>query len=455
MGEVQEESEGIDLANHTSKLKARHMTRMISLRSENVKRLKTVFIEFNPTGTTMIGGRNKQGKSSALDSIAMAFGGKKLCPAQPIRDGADTASIEVDLGEVLVTRRFWRRGDHDYKSEVEIKCKEGYLAPEPQRMLNDLWGNRAFDPLAFQRMKPEEQLESLREIVGLDFTALDEEHASKYATRTAVNREVKSLKSQHDALPRFDGAPAKEISVAELMEELRKRDATNRANTEQREILTKRTEIKVRAAELVEELRQKLEQATKQLDTFTKAAESQAAAVAELVDADSDEIRTQIENSEKTNRKVRGNAQREAVGQSLKKKQEEADKITARLTEIELEKERQLKAAKFPVPGLGFSSAGITFGGLPFEQSSQAEQLRVSVAMGIAQNPKLKVMLINNGALMDDDELSLVNEMAEEAGAQVILEYALRNDKDPAASMCKVVIEDGAVKETPELAAAS
>ena len=52
--------------------------KIIKLETENVKRIKTACIE--PDGSmVVIGGRNGQGKSSALDSIAYAIGGKALC----------------------------------------------------------------------------------------------------------------------------------------------------------------------------------------------------------------------------------------------------------------------------------------------------------------------------------------------------------------------------------------
>ncbi len=56
--------------------------RILRLQSENIKRLSAV--DITPDGSTVIiGGRNAQGKSSVLDSIAYALGGAKLLPAKP------------------------------------------------------------------------------------------------------------------------------------------------------------------------------------------------------------------------------------------------------------------------------------------------------------------------------------------------------------------------------------
>ena len=45
---------------------------------ENVKRVKAVKIEPTANGLTVIGGRNAQGKTSVLDSIAWALGGDRF-----------------------------------------------------------------------------------------------------------------------------------------------------------------------------------------------------------------------------------------------------------------------------------------------------------------------------------------------------------------------------------------
>ncbi len=93
-----------------------------------------------------------------------------------------------------------------------------------------------------------------------------------------------------------------------------------------------------------------------------------------------------------------------------------------------------------PVPGLGFSETEVTLNGIPLSQSSSAEQLRVGLAIAIAANPNMKVMLIRDGSLLDEDSLRLVEESAKAAGAQVWIERV-------SSTGCTVVIEDGQVKE--------
>jgi len=103
-----------------------------------------------------------------------------------------------------------------------------------------------------------------------------------------------------------------------------------------------------------------------------------------------------------------------------------------------------LSEAKFPVAGLSFDESGVTFNGLPFAQSSGAEQLRASVAIAMAMNPKLKVLLCRDGSLLDDDSLALLSQIVEDNGYQLWLERV------GTGAECSVIIEDGAVKEVRE-----
>ena len=59
-----------------------------SLEIENVKRVRAVKIVPTQNGLTVLGGRNKQGKTSVLNSIAWALGGNRFKPSNPQREGS-------------------------------------------------------------------------------------------------------------------------------------------------------------------------------------------------------------------------------------------------------------------------------------------------------------------------------------------------------------------------------
>ncbi len=103
-------------------------------------------------------------------------------------------------------------------------------------------------------------------------------------------------------------------------------------------------------------------------------------------------------------------------------------------------KAKAISAAKMPVPGLEFGEGEILLNGLPFDQGSDAERLRTSIAIAMAANPKLRVIRVRDGSLLDDDAMKLLGEMAETSDMQVWVEVIQTG------SEVAVVMEDGMVK---------
>ena len=54
--------------------------------------------------------------------------------------------------------------------------------------------------------------------------------------------------------------------------------------------------------------------------------------------------------------------------------------------------------------------------------ASSAEKLKASVAVGLLLNPKLRVLTIREGALLDDESMETLNESAIENNAQILVE---------------------------------
>jgi hypothetical protein len=153
-------------------------------------------------------------------------------------------------------------------------------------------------------------------------------------------------------------------------------------------------------------------------------------------------LRTRLAEVEATNAKVRANATRTAAQGEVTVLHGEVAVQHKAIADAEEEKANALKAAQFPVPGLGLSDDGVTFGGFPFGQAASSEQLRVSVAIGLALNPTLKVLLIRNGNMLDEESLAAVAKQAEEASAQLWVEWVGTD-----ASEVSVMIENGEVRK--------
>lgn len=423
------------------------MSKIVSLQAENIKRLKAVKIQ--PNGSmVVIGGENGAGKSSVLDSIMYALAGGKSIPSKPLRKGAKQGKITLDLGEtahgrLIVERTFTEKG-----SSLTIKSADGYEAPSPQAILDSVCGKLAFDPLEFSRQKAKEQLAMLRDLVGIDFTGLDDERASAFQTRTSVNREVKQLEGELAGLAFHEDAPEAETSVATIGEELQKATDHNAENQAARSkhdaIVDGLASLKTQLGDLLDELAElqaKIDSTNARIAKGETALAESKKAVQALADIDTAPIREKMRTVEGLNGKVRDNAKRAEVETKLTAARGRSHALTERLEAIDAEKSAELSAAKFPIDGLGFTDDGITFSGLPFEQASSAERIRVSAAMGLAMNPDLRVMLIRDGSLLGTEAMAMLGELAEERDAQIWVERVSDGAE------VSVVIEDGSVKE--------
>ncbi len=404
------------------------------LTAENIKRIKAV--DITPDGNlVVIGGRNAQGKTSVLDSITYALAGALSHPDQPIRDGQDKAKIVCELDDLIVTRTFTPKG-----GSLIVSNKEGAKYASPQAMLDELTGKLTFDPLAFSRMPPKEQVNTLKSLVGLDFSELDERRQELYDERTLVNREVSKQQANVGAMPEFPDAPDDEVSISELMKELAIRESHNRFNEAKRvEMVHADTRVLNQSCK-VAKLEQELKEAKVALAGEQAKLRVLQAEVEPLKGADEQEIRNQIEGADMINRKVRSNRVRAQRKQGLESKQQETADLSAEIQTIDDDKITSLSDAKFPIAGLSFNSSTVLFNGLPFNQASSAEQLRVSVAMGLAINPDIKVLLIRDGSLLDEDNLAIIAKMVTEADAQIWIERV--GDDDEMA----IIIEDGTIR---------
>jgi hypothetical protein len=176
----------------------------------------------------------------------------------------------------------------------------------------------------------------------------------------------------------------------------------------------------------------------KQIREFMPKLEAARAAVPEV-----SAIQQRIAEIQDTNEKVKANKARKAVEMQVLNLESAVNRETKLVEDAVTAKTKLVQEAKFPVEGLGFSEDIVTFNGIPLQQASTAEQLRVSVAIGLALNPKLKVLLIRGGNALDDESMKLIAKMAEEAGAQVWMEWVTRHAGDNEG--ISVMIEDGHV----------
>jgi predicted ATP-dependent endonuclease of OLD family len=390
---------------------------ILSLDIQNVLRLEALFIKADGKNV-VLSGKNGAGKSSVLRAIEIALGGKEFMPEKPVHEGHKKGKVTVDLGDFVVTRTITEEGG----GTLTVTSKDGAKYPSPQSVLDGLLGSLTFDPLAFSRMKPKEQAETLKKLVGLDFTALDAQRTQLYDDRTVAGRDLAAAKVKVANKAIDKTVPGKEVSVSDLMAKLTEAQGINAKENQRDKTLVEIRNRRSNLATEITELEEQLQDARQRLEADDKfiTDEEQHRAATPLLDTT--ELTEQIASADSINAKIRENQLLVSDQQQLDLIQEEQDSRTEQIDTIDKKKQAMLAGANFPLTGLAFTDAGVTLNGLPFEQASMGETLRASAAIGMALNPKLRILMIRDASLIDEAGMKMLAAMATEKDCQLWLE---------------------------------
>lgn len=421
--------------------------RIIRFTASNIKRIKVVEIEANKYINRISGG-NGSGKTSALDSIEWGLVGGKNIPTRPVRSGAVRANIKIEMGEteteVTLTRQFFE-GSAKRAGRLMIEQKPGADASEfqdkrkklttPDELEDALLKQVSFDPLEFLRMEPKKQYHVLRRIStpDIDMDALDEQIQANFDERTVAKRKRDELEAQRNAILVPEGLPTEPRDVTAMVAELAQASNFNaaiereRMAREQRETdrYKKSAEI-LRLGNEIDALKRRIQELEKEkgvAESEHSAMEAEIKAWKPLDEAkDSGALAEQIEEARTINRAIERAQIRAKIDTDYTAANEAWETLDAAVKEGERRKKEAIAHAHYPVDGLGFGNQEVMYNDLPFEQASNAEQIRVSAAIGMATNSKVRVMRIKDGSLLDDDSLAIIAEMAQERDFQVWIE---------------------------------
>ena len=377
-----------------------------------------------------------------LDAIWLALGGgnaaKDSQTTRPVRDGERKATVSLDLGEIKITRSWTSSGGMTLK----VEGQDGTSYKSPQALLDGMVGKLSFDPLAFSRMSPADQRKTLIGLVDLGFDPdeLDAERKKVYEERTALNRELKSLEAQISGKQKpAPDTPNEELSLKELIDEAQAANATLAENNAKRRLLQEKRADAAALRDRIASLKEEIEKLESELALKKQEGKDLVEQVEALVDPSLDEINDKIAGIEVINASVRdAKAFRELSTQAADLRKD-VDAKTAEIEALDDKKSKALENATFPIAGLGFDEEGVLFGGVPFAQCSAAERMKASLAIAAALNPKIHVIRVNDGSLLDSESMAEVERMAEERDMQVWIERVDESGR------VGIVIEDGEI----------
>ena len=444
-----------------------------SVRVENVQKIRVAKVSPD-RHFQIVSGLNGEGKTSLIQAVHFALAGKRSHPKRIIREGEDEGIVCLDVGDWLIELEL----EEGSAPKLTLTRKDtGQRVAKPQETINEWLGDLSFDPLAFSRMASAQQRKVLLDVVDLGEFDLDENEKQYDATfelRKAVNRSKRDIegdiKENYPPGESFADLPDEKVKIAEAISalqtanaEVAENDAERRADarvqelTEEghvhladawRKIYEKRAEL-ARDQDLVEgtsAAQIELEEAAKESGRLAQ----------DLIDPDVAALEKDVERVEEINTRIDERERRNVAVARLGETIRDSEHYTVQLETLLTARKSALANAKWPIDGLGVRKDDVIFQGRPFGQACASEQLGTSVAIGMALNPTLCIMFIQDGSLLDDDHMAMLKGLAEANEFQLWVEVVSAKPLPGSIHIRdgSVVTEDGAVGEPAEVGTA-
>lgn len=413
-----------------------------TLEFENTKRIKAVKMSPSANGLTVIGGRNGQGKTSILDSIAWALGGEKYRPSSAEREGSVTPpALRITLNNGLIVER---KGKNSSLKVIDPNGNKG-----GQQLLNEFVSELAIDLPKFLNANNKEKAQTLLQIIGVgdELFRLEKEETELYNRRHAFGQIADQKKKFADEQPYFADAPKELISASELIrqqQEILARNGENQRLRQHQEALIKE-ESEIIAA--IRETENRLKDLQSKKTELAKKIDLSMKTTAELVDESTEELERNIENIELINTKVRANMAKEMADAEAKNYKADYDEMTEEIESVRREKIDLLNRADLPLPGLSVEAGELLYKGKKWDCMSGSEQLKVATAIVRKLKPQCGFVLIDKLEQMDMDSMNDFGAWLEAEGLQAIATRVSTGGE------CSIIIEDGIALEPDEIPA--
>ena len=413
--------------------------KIAALEAENVKRIKAVALTPSPTGLTIVGGNNNQGKTSVLDALAWALGGEKFRPTAAVRDGAlAPPHLKVILSNGVVVER---RGKN---SSLTVTDPTGQRSG--QQLLNAFVEPLALDLPRFMQASDKDKADTLLNIIGVGdaLTGLDREIKALYDRRTVIGQIGAQKRHAAEELTEYPDAPSEPVSAIELIQQQQEILLHNADNQRQRMKLAQLEEQEKQLGRRVQELSQELEMVEHQLTAVQQDVQDATKTVAQLQDESTAELEQSIRNVEEINRQVSANLAKSKAQDEAERYAQEYTALTEQIKAKRTARMDLLNGADLPLTGLGVEDGSLTYNGKHWQDMSGSDQLRVATDIVRRLNPDCGFVLLDKLEQMDLATLAEFGSWLQAEGLQAIATRVSTGGE------CQIIIEDGRVKDAEE-----
>lgn len=415
--------------------------KIIGLKVDGLRKLTAVEMEFADKGLIQFRGKNKQGKTTILDSFEILLKGAKHIEDDMITHDRKKAEIIGTIGNYEIKRVITAKS-----TRLEVKHKAGDVLAKPQEFLDTLINELTFNPRPFLNKTSEQKLRFMMDFLDIDFTVVDGKIKDAEEERVITGRLIKKY-GDLKAVEKVE-----RVSVSDLIQKKNEIEDDNQRLREGYRIEKEAKAKEIREfnafqakkqididekqleAKLMNERRVEIEQELKEIlidlgntegllqEMPTPEPEKSFEVEIEVpVLTDTDSIDDEIANTEERN------IQAEAYETYSTKKKEKAgeerkyEDYTTKIEKFRNVKKMIFRNAKISVEGLEIREDGVYHNDIQSENWSEAEGLRISSELCLAMDPKLRALFLDKGENYDAESLKELEAWALENDLQIFI----------------------------------
>lgn len=408
-------------------------TTILSLHIKDFQGIRAARLDnLPPDGVIVVQGPVGAGKTSVLQSIKAALGGKAHVHERAINDEGGAFTVDLELTNGFRIDR--------HSTPANPKGTLVVIGPDDgkygQTALDEFMGPLSFDPLSFISLPLEKQAEI---VLSLDSdTERPKRIAKLRAERQALVDERKPLNSEMLKIQQMKSPagerpqPVDVSATAARLKDLRAMEAA--AAVTRQTVITVESNLRnatkradERFAE-VEEARKALARAEQAfLDAKAEEAECKAALddanAAVLPGPDPNVIAGLEQALDDANNLAAALAPWEEWDRAVRRRGELKSEIAEWDDRIEASRAAEIaefSAIQMPIQGMAVDSTGaVLWRGRPLELASGGERISIAVAVAFAVNPELKICLLDEANNIGQPQLDALDAAAKERGFQI------------------------------------
>ena len=365
--------------------------------------------------SAIITGANEKGKSALLSGLIDRLRSEK--PEEIVKEGEESGNYTMQLTDGSVIEwNFTQKSERlSYTTAEGIKQTSGVIGS-----IGDRYFGKGFDIDSFLDSGPKAQQKQLENICDIDIEDIDQRYEEAYQERTAANRELKRVRSRKLEEPKKIDKP----DVESIKKETKEGRVQNEKHVEAMNKIQTLDNIAERVVRIIS--------GTDYEDLFNHTKAKEIRESIDVPDAvDLSKLESKLDMEQEKLRKY------DAYERDLKEYQEwikegkaaknEAQKADEKVKAIEQEKADAIAAADMP-DGFTLDGEGLKYEGFALDknQISKSAIYIAALKLGAMIVGEVKCLYFDASSL-DNNNLSKVQEWAEEKGLQLLIE---RPDRD-------------------------